>query len=320
MVKKILVLISMNERQKQTIVDAAPGQEMVFALQETVTPEQVQWADIIVGNPPPAMLKGCDHLEWLQIESAGTNAYLGDVLPKGTILTNATGTYGLAISEYMLGMLLQIYYHLGTYHDNQKLRKWECVGQAKCIEGSTVLVLGLGDIGGSFARRAKALGAYTIGLRRADQNKPDYLDELYLTEELDRLLPRADVVALTLPATPQTYHIMGKKQLGLMKEDAVLINVGRGTCLDTQALCDTLAQGRLLGVALDVVDPEPLPPEHPLWAFPNAYITPHISGVHNLPETVERIVHLCARNLTAYLNGQELENIIDFETGYRRLK
>lgn len=94
--------------------------------------------------------------------------------------------------------------------------------------------------------------------------------------------------------------------------------MGRGNLVDTQALCDALERGRLSGAGLDVTDPEPLPPDHPLWDLPNAVITPHVSGFYHLPETLERIVRICADNLKAYLAGEPLRNPIDFQTGYRK--
>ena len=253
------------------------------------------------------------------MQSAGANEYLDGALPEGTLLTNATGAYGLAISEHMLAVLLQIYKKLPQYWEAQREESWRDAGPVRSVCGSTVLILGLGDIGGEFARRVKALGGYTIGVRRKGLDKPDYLDELYLTDALDGLLPRADVVAMSLPGTKETYRLMNRERLYLMKQDAVLLNVGRGTTVDTDALCDLLEDGRLLGVGLDVTDPEPLPQGHRLWKAPGAYLTPHIAGGNHLAETMERIVRISAANLRAYLSGRELQNVVDFETGYRRL-
>ncbi|WP_243122430.1 D-2-hydroxyacid dehydrogenase [Clostridium sp. KNHs216] len=184
------------------------------------------------------------------------------------------GAYGLAVSEHMLAMLLEIIKRLHTYRDAQKLHVWKGQGKVKSIHGSTVLVLGMGDIGGEFAQKVKALGAYVIGLRRTVAEKPEYADEMHLTAELDSLLPRADIVALCLPATKETDHLFSRERLALLKEGAILLNVGRGTLIDTEALCDTLESGRLFGAGLDVTDPEPLPEGHRLWDIPNAVLLP----------------------------------------------
>lgn len=216
-------------------------------------------------------------------------------------------------------MLLELFKKLHSYRDAQHLHQWKSLGRVRSIEGSTVLVLGMGDIGGEFARKVKALGATVIGVRRTDTRKPDYVDELYLTEELDSLLPRADVVAVTLPGNRETAGMVSRKRIESMKEGAVLLNVGRGVIVDTEALCDGLESGHLGGVGLDVTDPEPLPQNHRLWDLPNAVITPHISGFYHLPETLERIVRISAENLRAYVSGNPLRNQVDFSTGYRKL-
>jgi len=162
----------------------------------------------------------------------------------------------------MLSALLELYKKLHLYRDNQIESNWHYEGPVKAVYNSTALIVGLGNIDGEFAKRLKALGAYTIGIRRSDTNKPDYLDELHFMDKLETLLPCADIVALSLPSTKLTYKIINQKTLGLMKHDAVLINIGRGNAIDTDALCDALENGHILGAALDVTDPEPLPKDH----------------------------------------------------------
>lgn len=316
----ILVLLPVEERHQKLLESCAPGCSFLYRLPDTVLPREVMEANIIIGCPPARFLRDSDELEWLQCSSAGVEVYLAPgVLPPKALLTNATGAYGLAISEHMLGMLLEIFKRLHTYRDAQHQHQWKSQGQVRSIYGSTILVLGMGDIGGEFAKRVKALGAYVIGVRRRDASRPDYADEVYLTDKLDELLPRADVVAASLPGTRETFHLLDARRLNLMKEGAVFLNVGRGNLVDTQALCDALERGRLSGAGLDVTDPEPLPPDHPLWDLPSAVITPHVSGFYHLPETLERIVRICADNLKAYLAGAPLRNLIDFQTGYRRV-
>ncbi|MCD8498931.1 MAG: NAD(P)-binding domain-containing protein [Clostridiales bacterium] len=157
------------------------------------------------------------------------------------------------------------------------------------ITGSTTLVIGLGDIGSQFARRMQALGSTVLGIRRMPAaGKPDYVSSVHGLAELDDLLPLADVVALTLPETPQTVHLINRERLARMKPGAVLLNVGRGNAIETEALCDALVAGHLGGAGLDVTDPEPLPADHRLWSLPNAMITPHVSGFYHLQATLVR--------------------------------
>lgn len=331
--KRALVTIPTGERHRNLLQQAAPGWEfrfrgtdtLVCAPQEAlpgqpVTQEDVDWAQVILGNVPAAMLHGSPALEWLQTNSAGVEAYIQPgVLAGDTLLTNATGAYGLATAEHMLGMLLELFKKLELYRDAQKSGAWQSQGAVKAVYGSTVLVLGMGDIGGEFAARCKALGAKVIGVRRSPRPCPEYADEVHLLEDLDSLLPQADVVAITLPGTDATRGLMSRERLAKMKEGAVLLNVGRGFIVDTEALCDALERGHLSGAGVDVTDPEPLPPTHRLWNIPTAVVTPHISGFYHLRETHERIVGIFLENLRHFQAGEPLRNLVDFATGYRKL-
>ena len=194
-------------------------------------------------------------------------------------------------------------------------RRWNLC--AVITDGSAVL--GLGDIGGEFAKRAKALGARVIGVRRTGTDKPDFVDELIHTDKLDEYLPQADCVAITLPGTTATKGMFDAERMAKMKDGAILLNVGRGMIVDTDALCAALENGKLAGAGVDVTDPEPLPADHPLWKMENAVITPHISGGYHLQETHDRIVRIMAENLKRFLAGEPLRNVVDFSTGYRKL-
>ena len=176
----------------------------------------------------------------------------------------------------------------------------------------------LGDIGLQYARLAHAVGAYVIGVKRRLSACPEGVDELCLTDELDTVLPRADVVCSFLPGTASTYHLFNDERYAKMKPSAYFINCGRGTALDGEALCRALEQGVIAGAAADVTEIEPLPADHPLWKQRNMIITPHISGGFHLPVTLENIVSICLANFAAYLKGEELRNVIDFTTGYKK--
>jgi len=316
----ILILLPINERQRKLIEIEAPNANYIYKTYADIDKSIVQKAHMIIGNPPVEMLIDSPNLKWLQLNSAGSDAYIKEgILKKEVLLTNATGAYGLAISEHMIGVLLQLFKKLHIYRNNQKLHLWKDEGEVKSIYNSKVLIIGLGDIGEEFGKRIKAFGAYTIGIRRTNTKKPDFIDELYLMDKIDELLPIVDVVALTLPSTKETYKMFSKEKLELIKEGAVLLNVGRGNVLDTDALCDSVESGHLLGAGLDVVDPEPLPKNHRIWDIDNIIITPHISGQYHIPETLERIVEISAKNLRNFISGDRLLNVVDFSTGYRTL-
>ena len=316
----ILIAIPMTEEQKKTVSAIAPQAAVTYTTADDVTQEQVSQAEIILGNVPIPLLKEAHHLKWLQLNYAGSDNYAAPgVLPEGVILTNASGAYGLAISECMLAGTLALIKRLDEYQVNQHRHIWQNLGQVSSIDGSTTLVVGFGDIGSSFAQRMHALGSTVIGIRRNVTDKPDYVSALYQMDKLDELLPLADFVALSLPQSPQTRNIMGEKQFALMKKSALLINVGRGSAVDTDALVAALNSTSIGGAVIDVVHQEPLPADHPLWDCPRLILTPHVTGNYNLPETLVRVVNIALRNLSAYLNSGEMESVVDFKTGYRKL-
>lgn len=314
---RILIVLPVKEKHREMFKKAAPGHELVYCPAEQVTKDMAASADVILGNVPVKLLKGCSRLKWIQLNNAGTEGFCEPgALPEKTILTNATGAYGTAISEHMIGMVFMLHKHLHEYYLQQQSCVWEKLGPMTVVDGSTTLVLGLGDIGTEFARRIHAMGSLVIGIRKSHQPKPDFVDEQYTMDALNDVLSRADIVAMSLPGYSQTRHIINKETLALMKPTAVLINVGRGISVDTDALCQALNEGRLGGACLDVTDPEPLPADHPLWKAKNALITPHASGGYALDFTLEKILKLCGENLERFIKGEPLLNQVDMETGY----
>lgn len=315
--KKILINLSLDEKQKHLLETQAPQAEFIYREPDRAKKDDVLAADIIIGNVSPALLAGANHLEWLQLQSAGTDGYVEALSGTGTILTNASGAYGLAISEHMMGMALCLMKNLHRYIINQQQYLWKDEGPVTSLYGATVLIVGLGDIGGEFAKRCKAMGGTTFGIRRVLRPKPEEIDELYRLDQLNDVLPKADIVALSLPGTKETYHLIDADRLSKMKKGAILLNVGRGTAIDQDALADALESGHLGGAGLDVTDPEPLPKENRLWKAPNLLLTPHVSGGYHLRETKERIIRLSAMNLKNFLDGQPMDSVVDFTTGYR---
>lgn len=319
---RVLLTVPVEQRHLALLESQLPSAEFRckdFMEKEEVTKEDVAWAQVILGNVDHRQLTGSSQLQWLQTNSAGVEPYLAPgVLAPGTMLTNASGAYGLAISEHMLGMLLELMKKLHLYRDAQHQQQWHSLGKVTSVYGATVLVLGMGDIGGEFASRCKALGATVIGMRREVREKPAYADQVISLEELDQVLPQADVVAITLPGTLATQNLLCRQRLESMKPGSYLLNVGRGGIVDTEALCDVLERGPLAGAGLDVTQPEPLPPGHRLWSIPNAVVTPHISGFYHLQETHERIIRIFAENCRRFTAGEPLINQVDFATGYRK--
>lgn len=313
--RNILVTVPCNETHKNMLCEAAPGASIVYKDADQVSETDLAGIDILFGNVKPALLAAAKELKLLQLFTAGTDGYL-PVLPAGCQLANTTGAFGLAIGEHLLAMALTLMKRLHQYRDNQLKHEWLDRGAVTSLEEATVVVLGLGDIGGAFAKKCKALGATVIGVRRTDANKPEYIDELVLTNALDSVLPRADVLALALPGTPETARILDRQRIELLKDGAIVLNVGRGGVIDQDALADAI-ESRGLRAGLDVTDPEPLPPGHRLWTLENCLITPHVSGFFHLQATHDRMVMIACENIKRYLAGKPLINLINPETGYR---
>ena len=165
-------------------------------------------------------------------------------------------------------------------------------------------------MGCEFARLCQGLGAKTIGLKRTVNGPVEGFDRLCPMEELDALLPQADVAALVLPHSPQTAGLMDARRLALMKDDAILLSAGRGTVLDQDALARIMKDGKLWGAALDVTDPEPLPKDSPLWDTPRLLLTPHVAGGMRLEITRRKCVEMALENLRRYVAGEPLRNLV----------
>ncbi len=312
----ILNFLRLTQAEREAFQAAAPDCEHLFRPvadqtkdARTASDEELARATVIIGCPPAAEMDKSPNLKWLQTWSAGVAPYLvPGVLPEGCRLSSAVGCYGPAVSEHMLSAALSLMKKLPAYRDNQNARRWADEGIVKSFHGATVLLLGTGDIGSHFAHLAKALGAHTVGLNRHPETPVDGMDQLHPLAQLDQWLPQADVVAMSLPETPETIHLMDERRLSLMKPDAILVNAGRGSGVDNLALAKVLTTGHLWGAALDVTEPEPLPADHPLWACPNLLLTPHSAGGDKLDATIRRIAALALENLKHYLAGEELRN------------
>lgn len=279
-------------------------------------PEDYCDAEIIIGQPNPKYLKSAKKLKWVQLSSAGADhvADTGLYATDGVILTNAGGVYGKPIAEHVFAMILSFNRNLMQYERNRQQCRWERVMPVRDFYGSTLCIIGLGDIGREVAMRGKAFGARVLAVKRTAGVCPPYVDELYSTDEADRVLPQADYLVLALPNTPETKGYLSEEKIGKLKPGAFIVNVGRGTAVCQEALIRALQEGRIAGAGLDVTDPEPLPPENPLWKMPNVIITSHSSGFsqHNW----ERHAGLIQENFVRYVEGKPLLNQVDFRKKY----
>ena len=305
----IVNLLPLTQEEKREFEAIAPDAVHIYAGRRSVTEEQLAQATILLGWVRAADLKKAGKLKWFQTMWAGTDEYEGPgTLPEGVILTSSSGSNSRSVAEHMLASVLALCRRLPEYRDSQREHRWQDEGKMRTLLDSTVLVLGAGHVGAAFGAMCRGLGSHTIGVKRHVSGPVEGFDQVCPLEELDSLLPRADVVALTLPHTPQTVGLMDARRIDLMKEDAILISAGRGSVLDQEALARAMQGGKLWGAALDVTVPEPLPADSPLWDIPNLLLTPHVGGGMRLEITRKKCIEIALENLRRYLAGEPLVN------------
>lgn len=252
-------------------------------------------------------------LRLIQLTSAGYDSVQSAGKPDGVIVTNGGGSWSPAVGEHAMAMLLALVRRLHDAVRDQQQSRWDKGLAAKVgtVEGSTMVIVGFGSIGKQLAKRARPFGIRIIGVSRSA--KPDPLaDEVCTIDDLNSVLPRADIVALAIPATPLTIGLFGKAQFDACKPGALLINVARGNVVDPEALHEALTSGKLGGAGLDVTEPEPLPAASPLWRMPNVIITPHVGGASGT-EGRKRLVAIVGTNLQNLAAGRPLDHLVTFQ-------
>lgn len=309
-----VLFVTPVDQEHQKLFNDIENVNIRFVDRSRVTDEDIENAEVLLGGLPLDRLMNRPNLKWVQLDSAGANTYKD--LPADVQLTNASGAYGTAISEHMLGCVLMVMKNLANYLEVQKNHDFTNLGSVNTLTSSTVLCVGMGDIGSNFARKMNALGAKVYGVRRSVHDVPDYTAGMYTMDNMDEILPECDVVALSLPETEETVHLFDETRLRKIKKGAILVNVGRGTAIVTDDLLRVVKDGHFAGVCLDVTDPEPLPKNHPLWNMEHVYLTPHISGRFNAAVTFDKVLEIFHDNLKRYAEGQPLHNIVDKSIGY----
>ena len=244
-------------------------------------------------------------LRWIQSVSAGTDQFPVQVLgERGIVLTSARGIHETQVSEHALGLLLAMTRGIATAVSNQAAKNWTRAEVTE-LHRMTLGVLGLGVIGEGVARRAAAFGMRVIGTKRSPASYDGVADRVLPAEATLEVFREADAVVITLPGTPETSGIVGASELEALR-GGWLVNVGRGSVIDTDALVEAMNAGTLRGVALDVFDTEPLPASSPLWDTPGILISPHLAGLS--PRYGVRLAALFERNLAAYRGEGEWVN------------
>ena len=324
--RKIL-LIATNLQlaaQADAFAAAALMARVVTARDRATAEAEAADADVIIGFNPEVcdgrILGATKQLRWLASLSAGIESCTGQptVQAPGLLMTNMRGVDSAAIAEHAIAMVLAIAHGLDVFAANTAKGTW---GQQnggnlsmQMIEGKTLLVVGLGGIGTEVAWRGKALGMTVLATREGGSGKPDFVSYIGKPDELLALAKKADAIVSSVPLTPQTTGLYNEAFFAVLKPTAIFVNVARGGSGVTADLVKALSEHRLAGAGLDVVDPEPLPPDHPLWKAPRVLISPHTSARSDLPGDARWTLAL--ENLRRYVAGDRMLLVVDPKRGY----
>lgn len=279
----------------------------------------VQRCEVLYAHSTELLRAAPATLQWYCCSFAGVDPYCNDpslFANPACLLTNSNG-YGVTIAEHVVMVALMLLRRMPEYLEIVRNRGWSNQLPIQSIWDHEVTILGVGNIGSHVAQRMRGMGASTIiGLSRSGKAPDGLYDEVFPISALDEVLPRTKILVMALPGTPETAGILDRRRLALLPPESYVINVGRGSAIDQSALIDALNSGNLAGAALDVMQPEPLPAEHPLWSAKNIILTPHVSGNMTLGYTCEQNVALFCENLENYAAGRALAHLVDRKRGY----
>jgi len=277
-------------------------------------------ADAFVGDITPAEVRAGKRLQWVQVMSAGVEHVLflsggSDLRDSNIVLTNNKIVQGPEIADHAMAMLLMLSRRLRKYVADDEQEKWD-ESQFTGIElrGKTAVVIGAGGIGMQIATRAWAFGMNVIAVDPEDKPFTPFISKVVKPDQLDEVVPLADVVFISAPHTEKSHKMMGAREFELMKPKSYFVAVSRGGIYDMNGLVKALDSKRLAGAGVDVTDPEPLPKGHPLWKFNNVVITPHIAGRSDRDH--DRMAGTVSENIQRFIDGKPLINVVDKQKGY----
>ncbi len=297
----------MRNTVKTKIVDALSLDEIQGSLQDVE-------AMIPGWNITAEDIDRLPNLKWIQSFSAGVNTYpMKKIEERGILLTNTSGVHAPQMSEHIMGMILAFSRAILPSIRHQKEKKWTQDLPVQELSGKELLIVGAGSIGAEVARKAKAFNMRVVGLKRTVQPLDNY-DLVRPMDELKESLPTADFVVVLAPLTKDTRGMLGYDELSCMKEEGVLINLGRGPLVVEEDLIKILEEKKIKGAGLDVFSKEPLSEDSPLWDFDNVIITTHIGGFSDLSN--RRAIKMINENIKRFEKGEELLNLVNISRGY----
>ncbi len=278
--------------------------------------ECMRTAELLIGwrFPKEDLAVRAPRLRWIHMTGAGIEHLMPlDWLPETITITTNSGVHAPKAGEFAAMAILMISNHMPALMTAQREGRWHRIFSTPARE-KTLVIVGVGAMGGAAAERAKGLGMRVFGVRRSRRSHR-HVDRMFGPDELEKILPLADIVLVSVPLTAETRQLIGKRELDLMKREAGLINMARARVVDYDALADKLARGELSGAILDVFDPEPLPADSPLWATPNLVLTPHVSS-DDASQYIPRTLDLVFANVARVLAGRPLKNRVRREREY----
>jgi phosphoglycerate dehydrogenase-like enzyme len=303
----------------------APGADVVLVADSVAMAKAAVDADVIVGLTSlggicePDVINPAKQLRWVFSLSAGVERCVAipGVKERNLLVTNLRAIEGATIAEHSIAMALSLARGIDNYLDAQSRSEWArgtMNAKLQTLTGKTMLVVGLGGIGGEVAKRAHGIGMKVVATRNSGRTGPEYVSYVGLPDELFKLAKDADVIVNTAPLTSETFGLFDAKFFANMKPSAYFINVARGRAVVTDDLVAALNEGKIGGAGLDVTEPEPLPADHPLWKAPNLIITPHVSSGSDLPR--EQRWTFIRENMRRYVAGEKVLSEVDVSREY----
>lgn len=321
---KLLVTVPWDAAQFQRVTSLFPQVTFASALTTQAALAEVVDAEVVFGDFSAEVFLAAKELRWVQCHGAGVNKLtaIPALMASDVQITSTKGAHAATIAEHFFGMLISLARQFPKLQLAQQRHQWvrwaswaETIGnQPLGLQGLTLGIIGLGNIGLAIAERARAFGMNVIAVDLRRQEKPAFVSALWTLAELPELLRQSDAVVVTVPGTPQTGGLLGAEMLSHLKSSAYLIVVSRGGVVDEVPLCAMLQDGRLAGAALDVTATEPPAADSPLWSAPNLILTPHIAG--KSANTTAAATEILVTNLARYLAGQPLTNLVDKVLGF----
>ncbi|MCR4678921.1 MAG: D-2-hydroxyacid dehydrogenase [Lachnospiraceae bacterium] len=318
--KVIVINDALKQKHIELIENTAHevGAQLLITDSEKSIPEDFKDAEVLYGFGMKTAATS-KNLKWLCVPSAGVDFLMkpGSFANEECLLTNSSGSYGVSIAEHIIAVSLMMMRRLTEFHRETLSGEWGSPRAQKSLKDARITVLGTGDIGSCFARRAVSFEpASLVGVNRSGNSSEDVYDRIYKVCELDKVLPATDLLVMSLPATAETEGILSRERIDFLPEGAYVVNVGRGSAIDEDALADALDSGKLGGAALDVFVTEPLPKDSRLWHTKNLLITPHVAGNLTIDYTIDRNVEMFCEDLLNYAEGRPLKNLVDRNIGY----